>query len=255
MGLPRLLEGRYRVDRRLARGGMGTVYEAADTALERRVAVKVIRDDLVGSAEAAERFRREARAAAGFAHPNVVTVHDFGLAAGTRAFLVMELLHGATLREELRREKRLAPPRALAMRWPTQRRRGRGLSRRSRPRSRHDARRQVGQRRRRLPPLQQKASRLSPEQLRGAAATPAWDLWALAVVAYEMMTGAHPYAGGTLAELYRDVAVGHFIPVTTNLPEAPPRWQKFFEHTFAPEPEHRPRSASLFLAELESALA
>src|SRR5439155_6274584 len=109
------IEGRYRLERRLGRGGMGTVYAAADLSLERRVAVKVIRDDLVGSAEAAERFRREARAAASFAHPNVVTIHDFGVAAATRAFLVMELLHGATLREELRREKRLAPPRALAI--------------------------------------------------------------------------------------------------------------------------------------------
>ena len=70
--------------------------------------MKVIREDLVGSADAAERFRREARVAASFAHPNVVTVHDFGVAAGTRAFLVMELLEGGTLREELSRQKRFA---------------------------------------------------------------------------------------------------------------------------------------------------
>ncbi len=281
VALPRLLGGRYRVDRRLGRGGMGTVYEAADTALERRVAVKVIRDDLVGSAEAAERFRREARAAAAFAHPNVVTVHDFGLAAGTRAFLVMELLHGATLREELRREKRLAPPRALAILRgvcaAVEAAHRRQLLHRDLkpenvflvrsdsqemakvldfgiakflPSDTHQATADTG-----TGMLMGTLKYMSPEQLRGAAATPAWDLWALAVVAYEMLTGAHPYAGGTLAELSRDVAVGHFIPVTTNLPEAPPRWQKFFEHTFAPEPEHRPRSASLFLAELESALA
>ncbi len=281
VALPRLLGGRYRVDRRLGRGGMGTVYEAADTALERRVAVKVIRDDLVGSAEAAERFRREARAAAGFAHPNVVTVHDFGLAAGTRAFLVMELLHGATLREELRREKRLAPPRALVILRgvcaAVEAAHRRQLLHRDLkpenvflvrsdsqemakvldfgiakflPSATHQATADTG-----TGMLMGTLKYMSPEQLRGAAATPAWDLWALAVVAYEMLTGAHPYAGGTLAELSRDVAVGHFIPVTTNLPEAPPRWQKFFEHTFAPEPEHRPRSASLFLAELESALA
>jgi serine/threonine protein kinase len=84
------------LQRRLGRGGMDTVYAASDSLLERRVAVKVIREDLVGSAEAAERFRREARAAASFAHPNVVTVYDFGIASGTRAFLVMEILEGAT---------------------------------------------------------------------------------------------------------------------------------------------------------------
>jgi eukaryotic-like serine/threonine-protein kinase len=105
--LPRLLEGRYHLERRLGRGGMGTVYAASDSSLERRVAVKVIRDDLLGSVEAAERFRREARTAANFAHPNVVTVFDFGVASGTRAFLVMEILEGVTLRERLQAQSRL----------------------------------------------------------------------------------------------------------------------------------------------------
>jgi Protein kinase domain len=81
--LPRLLEERYILQKRLGRGGMGTVYAASDALLERHVAVKVIREDLVGSAEAAERFRSEARAAASFAHPNVVTVYDFGIASST----------------------------------------------------------------------------------------------------------------------------------------------------------------------------
>jgi serine/threonine-protein kinase len=86
---------------------MGTVYVASDRLLERRVAVKVIREDLVGSAEAAERFRREARAAASFAHPNVVTVYDFGVASETRAFMVMEMLEGSTLRDKLQHQKRI----------------------------------------------------------------------------------------------------------------------------------------------------
>src|SRR5262249_26030074 len=60
-----------------------------------------------------ERFRREARTAAGFTHPHVVTVHDFGVAAGTHPFLVMELLSGVTLREELRQRKRLTAARTL----------------------------------------------------------------------------------------------------------------------------------------------
>src|SRR5262249_48772412 len=92
--LPRRIAERYLLDRRLGSGGMGTVYAAVDLALERRVAVKVIREDRVGSVEAAERFRREARASASFSHPNVVTIHDFGVLGGTRAFLVMELLEG-----------------------------------------------------------------------------------------------------------------------------------------------------------------
>ncbi len=113
--LPRVLAERYRLDRRLGRGGMGTVYEAADLELGRRVAVKVIREELVGSPAAADRFRLEARAAAGFSHPNVVVVHDFGVVRDTRAFLVMELLRGSSLRDVLRRERRLTPARAVAI--------------------------------------------------------------------------------------------------------------------------------------------
>jgi len=282
VALPRLLEGRYRVERRLGRGGMGTVYEATDTALERRVAVKVIRDDLLGSAEATERFRREARAAAAFAHPHVVTVHDFGLAAGRRAFLVMELLHGATLREELRRERRIAPARVLVLLRGVcaaveAAHRQQLLHRDLKPENvflvRSDSQEiakvlDFGIAKFLIPSASHQETAdtvtgllmgtlryMSPEQLSGAAATPSWDLWALGVVAYEMLTGAHPYAGGTLAELSHEFTVGHFIPVTTRLPDAPPGWQSFFERAFAREPEHRPRSAGQFLAELQSCLA
>lgn len=281
VALPRLLEGRYRVDRRLGRGGMGTVYEAADTALARRVAVKVIREDLVGSAEAAERFRREAHAAASFAHPNVVTVHDFGVAAGTRAFLVMELLQGATLREELRKEKRLAAPRVLSIL--------RGVC--AAVEAAH--RRQLLHRDLKpenvflvrgdsyeiakvldfgiakfLPSAAQQATGdtgagmrvgtlqyMSPEQLRGEPATPAWDLWALAVVAYEMLTGAHPFAGPNPADFEAALLAGRFSHIAVYLPDAPARWTDFFAHALALKRETRPKSARLFFAELEHALS
>jgi serine/threonine-protein kinase len=92
---------------------MGSVYQALDTELERRVAVKVIRSETVAGAEAVARFRREAKAAAGFSHPNVVTVHDFGVAEDNRAYLVMELLIGCSLRDELQRSGRLDSKRVL----------------------------------------------------------------------------------------------------------------------------------------------
>jgi tRNA A-37 threonylcarbamoyl transferase component Bud32 len=113
VGAPRMLAGRYRLDRRRGRGGMGTVYQATDAALDRKVAIKLIRDDRIDSVEAGQRFRREARAAAGFAHPNVVTVYDYGVEAERHAFLVMELLEGGTLRNELRREGRVAAARVV----------------------------------------------------------------------------------------------------------------------------------------------
>ena len=110
VNIPRVLGGRYTIHRQPGRGGMGTVYEARDGALERRVAVKVIKDDMVGSPDAAGRFRHEALVAASFAHPNVVTVYDFGITDNARGYLVMELLNGATLRETLQRDGRLTRP-------------------------------------------------------------------------------------------------------------------------------------------------
>ena len=94
MSLPRTLSGRYRLEQRLGRGGMGVVYSASDLSLGRSVAVKVLREELVGDAESAERFEREARISASFTHPHVVTIHDFGIIQGSRAFLVMERLQG-----------------------------------------------------------------------------------------------------------------------------------------------------------------
>ncbi len=109
---PRTLAGRYRLEKRLGRGGMGTVYRATDTALERDVALKMMREELVANPDAAERFRREAKAAAMITHPNLVSVFDFGVDSGTRAFLVMELLVGSSLRAELQRQSVLPPARA-----------------------------------------------------------------------------------------------------------------------------------------------
>ena len=97
----RLLNGRYRLERRLGRGGMGAVYAAVDDVLERPVAVKLIREDVVGPLNLPARFRQEARTAAGFAHPHVVRVYDFGVDRYRRPFLVMELLEGDTLRQRL----------------------------------------------------------------------------------------------------------------------------------------------------------
>src|SRR5262249_26203317 len=99
--MPRRLADRYRLDRRLARGGMRTVYDAFDQALDRRVAAKVLRPELLHHADAAKRFEREARLSAGLTHPHIVTVHDFGVTPSGSGFLVMERLEGNTLRARL----------------------------------------------------------------------------------------------------------------------------------------------------------
>jgi eukaryotic-like serine/threonine-protein kinase len=284
--IPRLLAGRYRLERRLGHGGMGTVYEATDGALGRRVAVKLIREDVVGKPDAAQRFRHEAQVAASFAHPNVVTVFDFGL-AGSHAFLVMELLDGTTLREEISSHGRFVPVRTVeimrgvcaAVDAAHQRHL---IHRDLKPENVFLVRAQTGE----IPKvldfglakfLQSAAAAVSnaatatagetgagvllgtlqymaPEQLAGGTPQPAWDLWALAVLAYEMLTGRHPF-GSAWPDCHRALLAGSFTTITAHLPESPPRWTELFARALALDPKRRPDSAHSFFLELERALA
>ena len=282
--LPRLLSRRYRLDRRRGRGGMGTVYEALDMALERRVAVKVVRDELVGNAVAAGRFQREARAAASFAHPNVVTIYDFGVAANTRAFLVMELLEGLALRDEMKRVGRLPVAQVCSVMHgvcaAVQAAHHRQLVHRDlKPENIFLARGETGETAkvldfgiaRFLPPATLEGATgattdtesaalvgtvryMSPERMRGGKVSPGWDLWALAVVAYEALAGAYPFAGTTLAEFSRAVLAGEIEPISRHVPTAPASWQAFFAGALSPDSATRPGSAAEFLSQLERAL-
>jgi eukaryotic-like serine/threonine-protein kinase len=112
----RILDGRYEITQRLARGGMATVYRAVDTRLTRTVAVKVMHIGLGDDAEFARKFDREARAAAKLSHPNVVSVFDQGQdieGPHSRPYIVMEYVEGQTLRDVLNRDAPLPPARAL----------------------------------------------------------------------------------------------------------------------------------------------
>ncbi len=282
VSLPRVLAERYRLDRRLGRGGMGTVYEATDLELGRRVAVKVIREELVGSRAAADRFRLEARAAAGFSHPNVVVVHDFGVVRDTRAFLVMELLRGSSLRDVLRREGRLTPARAVAilhdLASAVDAAHARQLVHRDlKPENvflaGDGAAAQVklldfgvakflagggemetavgtapGQ-------IVGTVHYMGPEQLRGSAAGIECDLWAIAVMAYEMLAGSLPFEGSTAADYQSSVLSGRLTPIQAHLTTAPARLHEFFARALGPEPARRPGRAPRFVADLEVALA
>jgi eukaryotic-like serine/threonine-protein kinase len=110
----RLLDGRYRIHSRIARGGMASVYEATDIRLDRTVAVKVMHPGLGDDDEFAARFVREARAAARLSHPNVVSVYDQGDEDGT-VYLAMECVSGHTLRDVIRKESPMPPARAVAL--------------------------------------------------------------------------------------------------------------------------------------------
>jgi serine/threonine-protein kinase len=273
---PRLLVDRYQLERRVGRGGMGTVYVALDTSLHRRVAVKLIRDDLFHVPGAAERFQREARAAAAFSHPNVVTVHDFGV-TGTHAFLVMELLQGQTLRDMLRREEHLDCGRALAILRDVSAaveaaHRRHMVHRDLKPENiwlgsdgssqsakildfglatfLEPAGGEPGVRTNMTggavlgTPLY-----MAPEQLRGDEPNPSWDLWALAVIAFEMVSGSHPFESAAAYDpRRRDAAVD---PRLLHLPHGLP---PFFARALALNRNARPQSAAVFVAEFERSI-
>ncbi|MGH9873155.1 MAG: protein kinase domain-containing protein [Pyrinomonadaceae bacterium] len=103
----RTIEARYRLDKLLGRGGMGAVYQATDQRLNRNVAVKILGASLFGEAQALRRFEHEAQTSARLAHPNIITVHDYGLLNTGGAYLVMELAEGETLGSILKRNGRI----------------------------------------------------------------------------------------------------------------------------------------------------
>ena len=111
-----ILEGKYRLERRLGQGGMGVVYCARHTYLKSQYAIKVILPDLVGNdPQLVTRFRQEALAAAAIRHHNVVSVTDYGVVQDTMPFLVMEFVEGESLHDLLEREKRLPAEKAVEL--------------------------------------------------------------------------------------------------------------------------------------------
>lgn len=117
--LPVIIDGKYRLERLIAHGGMGSVYRAFHQQLERNVAIKILRPEFLADHVIAERFNREARAAAKLKHPNIVSIYDFGFMLNGGAYLVMELIEGRSLREELRTHSgghgQMRPERAVAI--------------------------------------------------------------------------------------------------------------------------------------------
>ena len=115
MGVGAVVDGKYRVDAVIGQGGMGAVFRAWDLRLERAVAIKVVRADLLGDPDSRARFRRESQIVARLQHPSIVTVFDYGTLADGAAYLVMEFVPGEDLRHMLKREGRLTTARMAAL--------------------------------------------------------------------------------------------------------------------------------------------
>jgi len=214
-GAAGVLAGRYRLDERIAVGGMGEVWRAEDTVLGRSVAVKCLKPEYVDDAEFRERFRAEARHAAGLSHPGIASVFDYGeqVEPEKSAWLVMELVDGEPLSTLLRRTGRLPAEQALdlvgqaALALEAAHLAG-VVHRDVKPGNllvRPDgvvkvtdfgiARATDAVPITRTGTVVGTAYYLSPEQASGAAVTPASDVYSLGVVAYECLAGERPFPG------------------------------------------------------------
>jgi tRNA A-37 threonylcarbamoyl transferase component Bud32 len=278
--MSRLLAGRYRIERRIGRGGMGTVYAGVDQMLERAIAVKMIRTELVEHRQITAKFHQEARSAAGLVHRNVITIYDFGVER-QHPFIIMELLAGRTLRTELDRTKPLSPKRTIEILDGVcaaieEAHRRKLLHRDLKPENIFIAQTPTGEVVKVLDfglvkalatsirsdaPTRAASSviagtpyYMAPEQMMGETATEATDVWALGVITYEMLIGAHPFVTGSVASWQKAMFKGCFTPVRSHRQDASQNWQAFFERVFQPEPKHRVGSARIFFAELVLAL-
>ncbi|MCW2606440.1 MAG: pknA, partial [Frankiales bacterium] len=244
--------GRYRLDSQLARGGTAEVWRATDLVLERPVALKLLR---AGSDEQSrERFRAGARHAGALQHPGIAAVHDFGESAdGVSAWIVMELVEGEPLSAVLAREGALPLDRALDVVAQAadalQAAHALGVVHRDvKPGNlmvRPDgvvkvtdfgiARLAAGEQTTGV--VVGTAAYLSPEQAGGRPVSPASDVYALGVVAYECLAGRRPFDGRTPA----DVARQHLHDAPPSLPDTvPPRVRALVERCLEKDPADRP---------------
>jgi len=276
LGVGALIEGKYRVDAVIGQGGMGAVYRAWDTRLERPIAIKVVRPDMLSSADARARFQRESLIVAKLQHPAIVTVFDYGTLADGAAFLVMEFVPGEDLRQLMKREKTLAPERAATLMH--------GIA------GGVDAAHQSGVFHRDLKPenillpssgtgpkvvdfgvaklslsgsgegatqtsggtIVGTPAYMAPEQLRGDAVDGRADVFSLGAMVYEMVTGKLPYGGGSFIDIGIQQSAGEMKVDTGQMPAA---LAEVIRRAVAYDREKRPATAGELAHAIADAIA
>ena len=263
-----LLDGRYRVGPKIARGGMATVYEATDTRLDRTVALKVLHSGYADDEAFASRFVREARSTARLSHPHVVSVFDQGEDDGT-LFLAMEYVPGRTLRDVVRDQAPLPPAHALALLEPV-------LSALA---TAHDA----GFVHRDVKPenvlitddgrvkvadfglvravttatntatsgvLIGTVSYIAPELVTDGSADARSDVYSAGVLLYELLTGQKPHQGETPIQVAYKHVHEDVPPPSATVDSIPPYVDALLARATARQRDSRPADAKVFLQQL-----
>jgi serine/threonine-protein kinase len=266
-----LFDGRYRIVRKLGAGGMANVYLAEDQELGRRVAIKILNDRHAGDEQFVERFRREAKNAAGLSHPNIVSIYDRGEETDGRYYIAMEYLDGRSLKELI--VSRGPAPIPIAIDYARQILAGLRFAHRNgvihRDIKPHNmvvdsegrvkvtdfgiarAEEAGGAQMTEAGSIIGTAQYLSPEQARGTQVDKTSDLYSLGIVLYELLTGTVPFTGDTPVE----IAMKHLSAV----PEPPSVLRADVPHALdmvvlralAKDPRDRFQSAEEMDAELE----
>ncbi|XRQ02948.1 Stk1 family PASTA domain-containing Ser/Thr kinase [Actinomadura welshii] len=265
-----VLDGRYRIESRIARGGMATVYVARDIRLDRIVAIKVMHAGLASDEDFVARFIGEAKAAAALSHPNVVAVYD-QRTDGEHVFLVMEYVPGRTLRDALTSLGRLGPRAALEIMLPVLAALGAahraGLVHRDvKPENvliTEDgqvkvadfglARAETASKMTKTGMIIGTVGYLSPEQVLTGNADVRSDVYAAGVMLFELITGELPHRGDTpLAVAYKHV--NETVPPPSGLvPGVPPQVDALVTDATSHDPARRPHDANQFHAEVAEA--
>ncbi|MFE5616674.1 Stk1 family PASTA domain-containing Ser/Thr kinase [Streptomyces sp. NPDC056463] len=266
-----LLDGRYRVDARIAVGGMATVYRAVDIRLDRVLALKVMHPALASDATFVERFIREAKSVARLSHPNVVGVFDQG-ADGAYVYLAMEYVAGCTLRDVLRERGALQPRAALDVLEPVLAALGAAhragfVHRDMKPENvliGDDGRvkvadfglvRAVGSATNTTGSVLGTVSYLAPEQIEHGTADTRADVYACGVVLYEMLTGGKPHSGDTPAQvLYQHLNTDVPAP-SAAVPGLALELDELVASATARNPDVRPHDAVALLAQTRDSRA
>lgn len=266
-----VLDGRYRVDARIAVGGMATVYRALDTRLDRVLALKVMHPALAADGSFVDRFIREAKSVARLAHPNVVQVFDQGTDRGY-VYLAMEYVAGCTLRDVLRERGALQPRAALDILEPVLAALGAAhragfVHRDMKPENvliGDDGRvkvadfglvRSVDTVTSTTGSVLGTVSYLAPEQVEQGAADPRVDVYACGVVLYEMLTGGKPHSGDSPARILYKHIHEDVPPPSALVPGLPPELDELVASATARTPELRPDDAAALLGQVLRARA